>query len=431
MTSLFYDLERREALDGCDVVDLFGGPGGWEEALHQLGIEAVGVEFDRWACATRRAAGHRTVEADVSHCDPADHAPARGVIASPPCQAFSTAGKQHGRRHVDALLAAIAAQDWRARPARDPRVWLVLEVGRWVEWLMPEWVALEQVPAVLPLWEAYAALLDGWGYSTWCGVLNAADYGVPQIRKRAVLMASRTRAVAAPRPTHSSDGGELAKWVTMGAALGWTSGSVGFPRADDVGTSPDGYRERDWRDVDEPSFVVTEKARSWTVNTGRDWKPDGDRSTAQTIDADAQPSPTLLGKSGGQWLLNPGMTESQPNRRLYDVETEPAPTIAFGHDAAGWAFERPATTICGDPRAFSPGGHVANDGRDNSRMVGRSDNAIKLEPWQALVLQGFRRDYPVRGVRSKRFEQIGNAIPPPLARAILAELLTKPEQASR
>lgn len=40
---------------------------------------------------------------------------------------------------------------------------------------------------------------------------------------------------------------------------------VGFPRRDDRGDSPDGYRERDWRRSDEPSFALTEKVRSWTV----------------------------------------------------------------------------------------------------------------------------------------------------------------------
>jgi DNA (cytosine-5)-methyltransferase 1 len=79
--------------------------------------------------------------------------------------------------------------------------------------------------------------------------------------------------------------------------------------------------------------------------------------------------------------------------------------------------------LCGDARVFSPGGHIANDGRDNTKMIGRSENTITLDVWQALVLQSFRPDYPVQGTRSSQFMQVGNAVPPVLAAAILRQLV--------
>ena len=71
-----------------------------------------------------------------------------------------------------------------------PRGWseglrLLAEPMRWLAGLRPGWVCLEEVPDVLPLWKQYALYLQQWGYNTWTGVLNAADYGVPQTRKRA------------------------------------------------------------------------------------------------------------------------------------------------------------------------------------------------------------------------------------------------------
>lgn len=52
------------------VVELFGGPGGWAEALRRrwpaLHHIEVGLEWNRDACRTRRAAGHRTIRADVA-----------------------------------------------------------------------------------------------------------------------------------------------------------------------------------------------------------------------------------------------------------------------------------------------------------------------------------------------------------------------------
>lgn len=62
----------------------------------------------------------------------------------------------------------------------------------------PEWVAMEEVPDVLPLWKQYAAILRAWGFSVWVGILNAADYGVPQTRRRAILLASRVRTAEPP-----------------------------------------------------------------------------------------------------------------------------------------------------------------------------------------------------------------------------------------
>ncbi|MFE1990007.1 replication initiator [Streptomyces parvulus] len=71
------------------------------------------------------------------------------------------------------------------------------------------------------------------GYSTWTGVLNAADFGLAQTRRRAFLIASRTRPALPPEPTHA-DGGTAADlfgdglptWRTMGDVLGCPPGEV-------------------------------------------------------------------------------------------------------------------------------------------------------------------------------------------------------------
>lgn len=83
----------------------------------------------------------------------------------------------------------------------------------------------------------------------------------------------------------------------------------------------------------------------------------------------------------------------------------------------GWGdgSERPATTVAGDPRIPKPG-HHENHMKD----------AIRVSIEEASVLQGFDPRYPWQGSRTKQFEQVGNAVPPPLARAILAALLDEP-----
>ncbi|MGV7591810.1 DNA cytosine methyltransferase, partial [Mycobacterium kansasii] len=64
---------------------------------------------------------------------------------------------------------------------------------------------LEQVPAVLPVWEAMAEVLETNGYGTDTGVLHTEEFGVPQTRRRAVLIArlgESSEDVQLPKGTH-------------------------------------------------------------------------------------------------------------------------------------------------------------------------------------------------------------------------------------
>lgn len=229
------------------ILDLFAGPGGWDEALASLGqFEVVGIELDAEACATAITAGHPRIRGDVREVEPSDFYNVVGLIASPPCQTFSAAGQRRaateeratskGKASLPDLVRALAlvaeghpCSDAATRcglDGGDLRSTLVLEPMRFIRALRPSWVAFEQVPQVLPVWQEYAAILETLGYSTWAGVLNAADYGIPQARKRAFMLASRHGPVEPPEATHSKDVesglfGDLQPWVTMAEALGW------------------------------------------------------------------------------------------------------------------------------------------------------------------------------------------------------------------
>jgi DNA (cytosine-5)-methyltransferase 1 len=247
-------------------VDVCAGPGGWDLAARDLGIApVVGYEIDDDAVATRRAAGLRTVQADVAAIDPISEGPADGVIASPPCPTFSAGGGQTALIDLPLILEAVAGRGTLVAVA-DPRTALVAEPLRWARALEPRWVACEQVPAALPVWHAIASQLDADGYWTWVGVLNARDYGAPQDRPRAVLLAHRDRPVGPPAPTHGPQPDLLTgvePYVTPADVLPWAPDDrIGFPRRAD---SRDGigYRPRDLRRADAPAFTLTSKARSW------------------------------------------------------------------------------------------------------------------------------------------------------------------------
>lgn len=215
-----------------DVVDAFAGPGGWDVAARWLGLDVLGVELDADACATRAAAGLRTMCADVRATTPIE---ATGFIGSPPCPAWSGGGKTRGADfdHVVAVSRAVAARraviESMAVPVHADSL-LIVEPLRWIVAARPEWVALEQVPGALRYWHELRDTLIRLGYDAWAGRLNAADFGVPQTRERAVLIASRTRHVVPPPASHYSTsrtrttylfGGPELPWVTMRDALGW------------------------------------------------------------------------------------------------------------------------------------------------------------------------------------------------------------------
>jgi DNA (cytosine-5)-methyltransferase 1 len=127
-------------------------------------------------------------------------------------------------------------------------------------------------------------------------------------------------------------------------------------------------------------------------------------------------------KREGKWLQPGSWADGRGgNRRLYDPKTEPA-TVCIGHDDCGWAWVRPATTIVGSFRpdiVAAPGYRVTTE--DGPRQD--APGSIKVTLAEAAVLQGFPPDYPWQGSKTKRWQQVGNAIPPPLAEAILRQLV--------
>ena len=420
------------ALGNARVVDLFAGPGGWDEGMRRLGVtDVLGIEIEARTCATARAAGHARLHADVADVVPDDYAGIAGLVASPPCTTFSAAGKGAGRTLLDHLVAAVPAVleqkasvvkiaeecarilsaadddcgDARAAAATSA---LVLEPARWIAATGPEWIAMEQVRAVAPVWDAYAHALKSLGYRTWTGILNAADYGVPQDRRRAILIASRTHQPGPPTPTHAKNpeaaalcGERREPWVSMADALGWNNpGARSYRRSRGAGMLAR-HGARPDTPATRPAPTVTGKARSdvWVTphalrtdtRPGRDGKPRAARSVHE-------PAPTLVfGKrvNAVTWMLD---------RRTCcrDRHGNPYPTPAVD-------TSRPAPTV-----TSKSGGQWVAHARECT-------DTRRITVAEASVLQDFPPHYPWQGSASAQFAQIGNAVPPALAAAIVAE----------
>jgi DNA (cytosine-5)-methyltransferase 1 len=419
----------------CNIraLDLFAGTG-WGVALKAHGIRECGVEIMPEAQASRAAAGMETIYADVWDGLLGDD-PHRFwhalQIASPPCQSFSLAGKGAGRAALDDVLRAIDDRAYR-RPERlralgaetDDRTALVLTPLAHVFRDRPLWVAWEQVPPVLPVWEACAEVLRGMGYSVWVGILRSEQYGVPQTRRRAVLIARADGVEAAPpTPTHSRyyerepqrlDEGVL-PWVSMAEALGF--GDFVAEKAMGKGMV-ERYGDRPGRDASQPAFTVRASAGGM--------EPGG--FVLRRRGLTDRPAPTITGggteTGGAEPIAKLARYTSLPSwvggtHRLSPAEAAALQSYPVYGYAAGFASVKTAGTR---PRPVAePAATVT--GRATFAWEHGDGSRRPATPPELALLQAFPEGFHFAGNKGKQFLQIGNAVPPLMGGAIIDELL--------
>jgi DNA (cytosine-5)-methyltransferase 1 len=172
------------------VLDLFCGCGGsslgFKLAAQELGLdpEIIGVDIDRDSCITfQRNRVGQAIRADVRY---APFRMQKGlfdvIIGCPPCQGFTR---------------------MRGKPdPKDPRNGLVGVFAELVRFLLPDYLLFENVPRAQnsQYYQRLVECLKECGYEFDSKVIDAADYGVPQRRKRLVLVASRRGKPSIPKP---------------------------------------------------------------------------------------------------------------------------------------------------------------------------------------------------------------------------------------
>lgn len=268
------------------IIDLFAGPGGLDVGAEWLGVPALGIEFEDSAVQTRKKAGLSTIFGDVERWGPKDFDARFNVLTGgPPCQTFTVAGNGHGRRALDKVIGLVERLESISEiesvvkelsPDKDRRTGLVLQPLIWALHAIDdghpyEAIMLEQVPAVKPVWEAMGRVLERHGYVVSTTILRTEEYGVPQTRRRAVLMARHNIPnvnICFPSPTHQKyvptpvdsepfidRNSALPLWVSMKEVL-----NIGedFKVRSNYGSGGD-PKNRSYRQGDRPAFTVTGK----------------------------------------------------------------------------------------------------------------------------------------------------------------------------
>lgn len=183
-------------------IDLFAGCGGLSEGFYRLGFKALAhVEINHWACETLRTRmrhyGYKNfnkevIEYDITASDIIDRIDEAVagrkvdiIIGGPPCQAYSTAGRVRDAKGM----------------AKDPRNYLFESYVKILEHYSPKFFVFENVTGLLsakvdgrPIFpKIIKALGHKYNVVNDPSVLvhNTADYGVPQIRKRVIIMGVR------------------------------------------------------------------------------------------------------------------------------------------------------------------------------------------------------------------------------------------------
>jgi len=204
-----------------NVVDLFSGAGGFEVGFEAAGFKiSFSSDFDDW-CAKVHLKNrpeipflqkdvHDLTSEELKKYVPGD---LDVLVGGPPCQGFSTIGKR-------------ISSDPKKRSQKDPRNTLFREYIRILKTLSPKFFLMENVVGLMTrekgkIFEEIKKTFGKTQYKFNYVVLNAADYGVPQIRKRIFFYGSRVGIdVVPPKPTHSETGKNGTQlWRTVGQTI--------------------------------------------------------------------------------------------------------------------------------------------------------------------------------------------------------------------
>lgn len=135
------------------------------------------------------------------------------IIGGPPCQGFSTIGKR-------------SSSDPEKRYKKDPRNELVLTYARIIKEIKPDFIVMENVKGILTLESGnylknVLSILREAGYNVDYKLINMADYGVPEIRERVIIIGNRLGLpIDFPKPDHSNNPEDgLPEWENCWSVL--------------------------------------------------------------------------------------------------------------------------------------------------------------------------------------------------------------------
>lgn len=357
-------------------VSLFSGAGGMDLGVRSAGFTILAeIEFDKYCCETLMAAIQReglktrVLETDIRAINPSSLMKDLGIgkgelellFGGPPCQSFSLAGKQLG--------------------LQDERGMLLFEVIRFAREMEPKVIFLEQVKGLLSskgahnrrgeVFEKFLFEMEHAGYTPKWKVMVAADFGVPQLRERLIVVATRGRnGFSFPERTH--------------APVEETQGLFSFKPYVTVGDVI--------KDLGRPDPKIKGTTHYTRLDSHVDVTPDRDRERISHVPEGSY----LAAQTHLSEELRRGLSPKDTTKYLRLHRNRPSNTLRGGE-----IFYHPT-----EDRYLTP--------REYLRIHGYPDDYILKGPIRS-------RTGTVRNLDQHR--QVANSVPPPLAGAIASQIL--------
>lgn len=458
------------------ALDLFSGCGGISLGFKAAGFDIVaGVEFDKDAATTHGINFH---VGDPAHSEPRDitttgpeelcevlelghcSTAVDVIVGGPPCQAFARVGRPKLREindHPEAFL-------------RDPRSRLYLQYLRYVDAFQPLALLMENVPDVLNhggqnIAEEICEVLRAKGYLCGYTLLNSAFYGVPQMRERMFLVAYRKEVagvVSFPKPRNwlvlpsGYDGSRaVALKLLRGSPLFSDHSFVVPPRPtaqlppavtaqEAIGDLPpiyaieqlaNGTLSRGIRKFDRVLQSDSRRSISAFAKRMREWPgyrvhPEGysdhvirylprdyaifARMQAGEQYPEAHGHALRILQEALDRMASAGELCDEGSKRYNDLCRMIVPPYDVSKFPNKWrkmAADQPARTL------------MAHLGKDSySHIHYDSDQARTISVREAARLQSFPDGFRFSGAMNSAFRQIGNAVPPLLAKALASHI---------
>lgn len=383
-------------------IDLFAGCGGLSEGFYRQGFEALAhVEINHWACETLRARmkhyGYKNVEEEViEHDITADDIIDRLdnavkdrkvdiIIGGPPCQAYSTAGRVRDGKKM----------------ATDARNYLFESYVRILSHFKPKFFVFENVTGLLnaqvdgapifprvinALGEEYNVVSD-----PTILVHNTADYGVPQLRKRVIIMGVRKDI--------KKDINQLYHDVIK------THWNPDTPESERIGREKFVDVSQAIGDLPpvEPGHDASTEEYNYPCNNDF-LKRIGKPGVHPLMDHIAR-GHNDLDRERFQVMIHNHWSFGQLRRAMPQYEHEHARVFDNSYVVQWW--DLPSKTILA---------HIHKDGFQFIHPDEAQRRTFTVR--EAARIQSFPDDFEFKGARGEKYKQIGNAVPPLFAEAL-------------
>lgn len=384
-------------------IDLFSGCGGLSEGFYRMGFTALAhVEINHWACETLRKRmayyGYSNIEREVIEKDitsadiltDIDNAVAGRsvdvIIGGPPCQAYSTAGRVRDAKGM----------------ASDPRNFLFESYVKILEHFRPKFFVFENVTGLLsarvngkPIMPSImSALGNSYKLINDPNILvhNTADYGVPQIRKRVIIMGVR-KDITTKEAMDLYNGVVKTHWNPE-TDLVERKGLKKFVSVKDaIGDLPSV----------EPGEDASTNSYDYPCNNAF-LKRIGKVGIYPLMDHIARKH-NALDRERFAIMINNHWSFGQLRKEMPQYEHEHARVFDNSYVVQWW--DLPSKTILA---------HIHKDGFQFIHPDGNQARSFTVR--EAARIQSFPDDFEFAGSRGEKYKQIGNAVPPLFAEAL-------------